>query len=103
MGAEFVEVPVKEEGEGAGGYAKVMGEEFQRAQLALYARVCKSVDLVITTAQIPGRHAPRLISAEVVRSMRPGSVCVDLAAAQGGNIELTKKDQIYTDPQSGGM
>ena len=102
MGAEFVEVgSVKEDASAAGGYAKEMSREFQKAQLELYAKLCADSDVVITTALIPGKPAPRLITKEMVRAMKPGSVLVDLAAAQGGNIELTRKDEIYTDPESG--
>ena len=101
MGAEFAEVQYKESGEGAGGYAKVMSEGFQQAQKDLYARTVPTVDIVVTTAQIPGKPAPKLISAAMVRSMKPGSVIVDLAAQQGGNCELTVKDKIFTDDQSG--
>ena len=101
MGAEFLQVPVTESGEGAGGYAKVMSEDFQKAQMALYSKTVKEVDVVITTAQIPGKPAPRLLTAAMVRSMRPGSVIVDLAASQGGNVELTQKDKVIVDTESG--
>ena len=101
MGAEFVEVSVKEDSAGAGGYAKEMSKEFQKAQLELYAKVCTECDVVITTAQIPGKPAPRLLTKEMVRTMKPGSVIVDLAAGQGGNVELSVKDQTITDPESG--
>ena len=101
MGAEFIEVPFKEEGEGAGGYARAMSEKFKLAQKKLYSDVCTDVDVVITTAQIPGETAPLLIPAEVVRGMKPGSVIVDLAAVQGGNVELTRKDEVYVDVESG--
>jgi NAD(P) transhydrogenase alpha subunit len=101
MGAEFVQVQVKEDASGAGGYAKETSKEFQKAQLELYARVCADSDVVITTAQIPGKPAPRLVTKEIVRAMKPGSVIVDLAAAQGGNVELTQKDKTITDPDSG--
>ena len=94
MGAEFVEVDYKEEGSTAGGYAKVMSEEYQRAQKALYANQAKDVDIIITTALIPGKPAPRLITAEMVESMKPGSVIVDLAAEQGGNCELTEPGKV---------
>ena len=94
MGAEFVEVDYKEEGSTAGGYAKVMSEGYQRAQKALYANQAKDVDIIITTALIPGKPAPRLITAEMVQSMRPGSVIVDLAAEQGGNCELTEPGKV---------
>ena len=94
MGAEFVEVDYKEEGSTAGGYAKVMSEEYQKAQKALYANQAKDVDIIITTALIPGKPAPRLITAEMVQSMKPGSVIVDLAAEQGGNCELTEPGKV---------
>jgi H+-translocating NAD(P) transhydrogenase subunit alpha len=89
MGGEFVAVDYLEEGAGVGGYARVMSEGFLKAQAAVYARQAKDADIIITTALIPGRPAPRLISAEMVRSMKPGSVIVDMAAEQGGNCELT--------------
>ena len=89
MGAEFVGVDYQEEGTGVGGYAKVMSEGFQRAQREVFAREAKDADIVITTALIPGKPAPKLISADMVRSMKPGSVIVDLASEQGGNCELT--------------
>ncbi len=93
MGGEFVGVDYVEEGAGVGGYAKVMSEGFQKAQLATFARQAKEVDIIITTALIPGRPAPKLITAEMVRSMKPGSVIVDMAAEQGGNCELTEPGQ----------
>ena len=89
LGGEFVKVDYEEEGSGGGGYAKVMSEGFQQAQREMYAKQAKDADIVITTALIPGKPAPRLISAEMVRSMKPGSVIVDMAAEQGGNCELT--------------
>jgi NAD(P) transhydrogenase subunit alpha len=89
MGGEFVPVAYEEEGAGVGGYAKVMSEGFQEAQRAVFAREVKDADIVITTALIPGKPAPRLITAQMVRSMKPGSVIVDMAAEQGGNCELT--------------
>ncbi|MBW7930584.1 MAG: Re/Si-specific NAD(P)(+) transhydrogenase subunit alpha [Gammaproteobacteria bacterium] len=89
MGAEFVPVEYQEEGSGVGGYAKVMSEGYQKAQLAVFAKQAAEVDIIITTALIPGKPAPRLITAEMVQSMSPGSVIVDLAAEQGGNCELT--------------
>ncbi|HAJ13690.1 MAG TPA: Re/Si-specific NAD(P)(+) transhydrogenase subunit alpha, partial [Comamonadaceae bacterium] len=79
----------EEEGSGGGGYAKVMSEGFQAAQRDMYAQQAREVDIIITTALIPGKPAPRLITAEMVRSMKPGSVIVDMAAEQGGNCELT--------------
>ncbi len=89
MGGEFVKVDYEEEGSGGGGYAKVMSEGFQKAQREMYAKQAREVDIIITTALIPGKPAPKLITAEMVRSMKPGSVIVDLAAEQGGNCELT--------------
>ena len=94
LGAEFVEVDYQEEGTGVGGYAKVMSEGYQKAQREMYAKQAKEVDIIITTALIPGRPAPRLITAEMVESMKPGSVIVDLAAEQGGNCELTVAGEI---------
>jgi len=93
LGGEFVKVDYEEEGSGGGGYAKVMSEGFQAAQRAMYAQQVKDADIVITTALIPGKPAPRLITAEMVETMRPGSVIVDMAAEQGGNCELTVRDQ----------
>jgi len=89
LGGEFVKVDYVEEGSGGGGYAKVMSEGFQQAQRAMYAKQAKEVDIIITTALIPGKPAPKLITAEMVQSMKPGSVIVDMAAEQGGNCELT--------------
>ena len=89
LGGQFVPVDYVEEGAGVGGYAKVMSEGYQKAQREVFAAQAKVVDVIITTALIPGKPAPKLISAEMVRSMRPGSVIVDLAAEQGGNCELT--------------
>ena len=89
LGGEFVKVDYEEEGSGGGGYAKVMSEGFQQAQREMYAREAKDADIIITTALIPGKPAPKLITAEMVRSMKPGSVIVDMAAEQGGNCELT--------------
>jgi H+-translocating NAD(P) transhydrogenase subunit alpha len=89
MGGEFVAVDYQEEGAGVGGYAKVMSEGFQKAQREVFAQQAKEADIIITTALIPGKPAPRLITADMVRSMQPGSVIVDMAAEQGGNCELT--------------
>jgi NAD(P) transhydrogenase subunit alpha len=94
MGGEFVAVDYEEEGAGVGGYARVMSEGFQKAQAEAYARQAKEADIIITTALIPGRPAPRLITADMVRSMRPGSVIVDMAAEQGGNCELTVPNEV---------
>jgi H+-translocating NAD(P) transhydrogenase subunit alpha len=93
LGGEFVKVEYEEEGSGGGGYAKVMSEGFQQAQRAMYAQQAKECDIIITTALIPGKPAPKLITAEMVRSMKPGSVIVDMAAEQGGNCELTEPGQ----------
>jgi H+-translocating NAD(P) transhydrogenase subunit alpha len=93
LGGEFVKVDYEEEGSGGGGYAKVMSEGFQAAQREMYAKQAREVDIIITTALIPGKPAPKLITAEMVRSMKPGSVIVDMAAEQGGNCELTEPGQ----------
>ena len=89
LGGEFVKVDYEEEGSGGGGYAKVMSEGFQQAQREMYAKQARDADIIITTALIPGKPAPKLITAEMVQSMKPGSVIVDMAAEQGGNCELT--------------
>ena len=94
LGGEFLEVEVGESGEGGGGYAKVMSKEFIKAEMALFAEQAKEVDIIITTALIPGRPAPKLITAEMVESMKAGSVVVDLAAEQGGNCELTEPEKV---------
>lgn len=100
MGASFLEIDFKEEGGSGDGYAKVMSEQFNRRALALYAEQAKEVDIIITTALIPGKPAPRLITKEMVESMKPGSVIVDLAAATGGNCELSKAGEVVvTDNQ----
>jgi NAD(P) transhydrogenase subunit alpha len=93
LGGEFVKVDYEEEGSGGGGYAKVMSEGFQQAQREMYAKQAREVDIIITTALIPGKPAPRLITAEMVQSMKPGSVIVDMAAERGGNCELTEPGQ----------
>ena len=90
MGAEFLEVQIEEEGEGGGGYAKEMSPAFIAAEMALFAAQAKDVDIIITTALIPNRPAPVLITEEMVRSMKKGSVIVDLAAENGGNCALTE-------------
>src|SRR6188768_3361809 len=89
MGAEFLELDVKEEGEGKGGYAKQMSDDFLKAEMALFAAQAMQVDIIVTTALIPGKPAPKLITTGMVESMKPGSVIVDLAAEQGGNCSLT--------------
>jgi NAD(P) transhydrogenase subunit alpha len=93
LGGEFVKVDYEEEGSGGGGYAKVMSEGFQQAQREMYAKQAREVDIIITTALIPGKPAPRLITADMVKSMKPGSVIVDMAAERGGNCELTEPGQ----------
>lgn len=94
MDAEFLMLDFKEEGAGTGGYAKTMSPEFIAAEMALFAKQAMEVDIIITTALIPGKPAPELITAGMVESMKPGSVIVDLAAEQGGNCALTEKDQV---------
>ena len=94
MNAEFLELDFEEDGSGEGGYAKVMSKEFIDAEMALFAEQAKDVDIIITTALIPGRPAPKLITKEMVASMRGGSVIVDLAAEQGGNCELTAPGKV---------
>ena len=89
MGGEFLKVDFEESGEGAGGYAKVMSKEFIEAEMALFREQAKDTDIVITTALIPGRPAPKLWLEDMVKIMKPGSVVVDLAARNGGNCELT--------------
>jgi H+-translocating NAD(P) transhydrogenase subunit alpha len=90
MGAEFIELHVKEEGEGGGGYAKEMSEAFVKAEMAMFAAQSREVDIIISTALIPNRPAPVLITEEMVRNMKKGSVIVDLAAENGGNCALTQ-------------
>ena len=89
LGGEFVKVDYEEEGSGGGGYAKVMSEGFLQAQREMYAKQAQEADIIITTALIPGKPAPKLITAQMVQSMKPGSVIVDMAGEQGGNCELT--------------
>src|SRR5574344_1643630 len=93
LGGTFVKVDYDEDGAGGGGYAKVMSEGFQAAQRQMYATEAQNADIIITTALIPGKPAPKLITAEMVQSMKPGSVIVDMAAEQGGNCELTVRDE----------
>jgi NAD(P) transhydrogenase subunit alpha len=95
MDAEFLMLDfADEDGSGEGGYAKVMSDEFIKAEMALFMEQAKEVDIIITTALIPGRPAPRLITAEMVEAMKDGSVIVDLAAEQGGNCELTEPGKV---------
>jgi H+-translocating NAD(P) transhydrogenase subunit alpha len=96
MGAEFLEVHIKEDGAGSGGYAKTMSPEFIAAEMALFAKQAKDVDIIITTALVPGKAAPVLITEEMVSSMRPGSVIVDLAAEAGGNCAVTRPGEVIT-------
>lgn len=96
MGAEFLEVDYEEDGSGAGGYAKEMSDGFKQAQAAMMLEQAKDVDIIITTALIPGRKAPILVDQEMLNAMKPGSVCVDLAAANGGNVMQVKPDGIVT-------
>ncbi len=94
LGGEYVGVEYVEEGAGVGGYAKVMSEGFQKAQRETFAKQAKEVDIIITTALIPGKPAPKLITAEMVQSMKAGSVIVDMASEQGGNCELTEPGKV---------
>ena len=94
LGGEFVKVDYVEEGSGGGGYARVMSEGFQQAQREMYAKQAQEVDIIITTALIPGKPAPKLITADMVQSMKAGSVIVDMAAEQGGNCELTVPGEV---------
>jgi H+-translocating NAD(P) transhydrogenase subunit alpha len=95
MGGDFLELEFEEDGSGEGGYAKVMSKEFIDAEMKLFAEQAEDVDIIVTTALIPGKKAPTLITREMVESMKQGSVIVDLAAEQGGNCELTKPDETY--------
>ena len=95
LGGEFLELEFAEDGSGEGGYAKTMSEEFIKAEMALFAEQAKEVDIIITTALIPGKKAPVLVTKDMVESMKQGSVIVDMAAEQGGNCEVTKPNEIY--------
>jgi len=94
MDGEFLELDYEEEGSGEGGYAKVMSAAFIKAEMELFAQQAADVDIIITTALIPGKPAPKLITAEMVKSMKAGGVVVDLAAEQGGNCELTQPHKV---------
>jgi len=94
MDGEFLMLEFEEDGSGEGGYAKTMSQEFIDAEMALFAQQAKDVDIIVTTALIPGRPAPELITEDMVKSMRDGSVIVDLAAAMGGNCKLTEADKV---------
>ncbi|MCB9597345.1 MAG: Re/Si-specific NAD(P)(+) transhydrogenase subunit alpha [Sandaracinaceae bacterium] len=94
LGGTFLELDFEESGEGGGGYAKVMSKEFIEAEMKLFREQAKEVDVIITTALIPGKKAPVLVPKDVVDELKPGSVVVDLAAAQGGNCELSEPDVV---------
>ncbi len=94
MGAEFIELTVHEDGEGTGGYAKEMSPAFIKAEMEMFAAQAREVDIIITTALIPNRPAPILITEEMVQGMKKGSVIVDLAAENGGNCALTEPGQV---------
>lgn len=96
LGAEFIEVEIEEDGSGAGGYAKEMSKEFIEAEMKLFKDQAREVDIIITTALIPGKPAPKLIKMDMLDVMKPGSVVVDLAAEAGGNCEATKKGEMVT-------
>lgn len=100
LGAKFIEVPLtdaeKELAKGQGGYAREMGEDYKKRQAALIAERIKQADIVITTALIPGRPAPVLVTEDMVKSMKPGSVVVDMAVEQGGNCPLSELDRVVT-------
>ncbi len=96
MGAEFLEVNIEEESGSGDGYAKVMSKAFIEAEMELFSAQAKEVDIIITTALIPGKPAPKLITKEMVESMKPGSIIVDLAAQTGGNCELCQTGKVYT-------
>ncbi len=96
MGAEFLRIDVEDTGPSADGYAKETGEDFDRKAAELYAAQAADVDIIVTTALIPGRPAPRLITEEMVASMRPGSVVVDMAASNGGNVAGSQADELVT-------
>jgi NAD(P) transhydrogenase subunit alpha len=98
LGGEYLSIESTETEVSATGYAKEMSDDYKAREVALYAEQCKDVDIIVTTALIPGRPAPRIITADMVASMKPGSVIVDMAAANGGNVEGTVKDQaVVTD------
>ena len=96
MGATFLQVNFEEDGSGSGGYAKEMSDAFKEAQAQMMLEQAEEVDIIITTALIPGRAAPILVTQDMISRMRQGSVCVDLAAQNGGNVVGTVKDQIVT-------
>ncbi len=94
MGADFLEINIEEEGEGKGGYAKEMSDKFLEMEMELFAKQAMEVDIIITTALIPGKPAPKLITKGMVESMKAGSVIVDLAAEQGGNCAMTEPGKV---------
>ena len=96
LGAEFLELEFEEDGTGSGGYAKTMSPEFIAAEMDLFAQQARDVDIIITTALIPGKKAPLLITQETAESMKPGSVIVDMAAEQGGNCAVTRPGEVYS-------
>ncbi|KAF6668989.1 MULTISPECIES: Re/Si-specific NAD(P)(+) transhydrogenase subunit alpha [Pantoea] len=98
MGAEFLELDFEEEAGSGDGYARVMSDAFIKAEMALFASQAREVDIIVTTALIPGKPAPKLITEEMIASMKPGSVIVDLAAQTGGNCALTVADQVTVTP-----
>jgi NAD(P) transhydrogenase len=98
LGASFLEVPMSEDGSGSGGYAKEMSPEWHAAANKLLSDQCRDVDIIITTALIPGRPAPKMITKDMVAGMKSGSVIVDLAAESGGNVETTVRDQRTVTP-----
>jgi NAD(P) transhydrogenase subunit alpha len=93
LGGRFIELPLAESGEGTGGYAREMGEDFLRRQREIVQRHLAAADAVITTALVPGKRAPLLLTTGMVEAMRPGSIVVDLAVEQGGNCELSQTDR----------
>ncbi len=95
LGGEFLELHFAEDGTGEGGYAKVMSEEFIRAEMALFAEQAREVNIIVTTALIPGKRSPILITRDMVESMKEGSIVVDMAAEQGGNCEVTRPGEVY--------
>ncbi len=98
MGAEFLRIDVEDSGPSADGYAKETGEDFNRKAAEMYAAQSKAADIIVTTALIPGRPAPRLITEEMVAAMKPGSVIVDMAAGSGGNVAGSRPDELVLTP-----
>jgi H+-translocating NAD(P) transhydrogenase subunit alpha len=98
LGGEYVAVPDADEQVSSDGYAREMSEDFNRRAAQMYAEQAKDVDIVITTALIPGRPVPKLITRAMIESMKPGSVIVDLAAERGGNTELTEPGKTAETP-----